>query len=82
MKKLFTIAAIALLLTACSKVDLEHYEKITVGMDKTEIETLLGSADKCEEKTLHSNCTWGNDSKHIAVTLVSNKVTLYSKKGF
>ena len=50
-------------------------------MDKTEVEALLGSADNCVEKTLHTSCTWGNDAKNIEITLVSDKVTLYSKKG-
>ena len=54
MKKLLIIAA-TLSLAACSKVSLENYEKIKVGMDKTEVETILGSADNCVEKTLHTN---------------------------
>ncbi|NOU49209.1 outer membrane protein assembly factor BamE [Pseudoalteromonas sp. JBTF-M23] len=80
MKKLLVGAAI-LTLVGCSKVTMENYNKVKVGMDKTEIEAILGSADKCEEKTLHTNCTWGNEGKHIKVTLVSDKVTLYTKQG-
>ncbi|MCG9761935.1 MULTISPECIES: DUF3862 domain-containing protein [Pseudoalteromonas] len=80
MKKLLTAAAL-LTLAGCSKVSLENYNKIEVGMDKAEVENILGSADKCEEKTLHTNCIWGNENKHIKVTLLSDKVTLYSKKG-
>ncbi|WP_372760691.1 DUF3862 domain-containing protein [Pseudoalteromonas sp.] len=80
MKKLLIIAA-ALSLAACSKVNLENYDKIKVGMDKAEVETFLGSPDNCIEKTLHTNCIWGDDSKNIEITLVSDKVTLYSKKG-
>jgi hypothetical protein len=81
MKKYLSIAAIALTLTACSKVTTENYEKVKVGMDKTEIEQLLGSADTCEEKTLHTNCVWGSADKNITATIVGGKVTLYSKKG-
>ncbi|KZN55523.1 DUF3862 domain-containing protein [Pseudoalteromonas luteoviolacea] len=80
MKKLLVIAAL-LSLTACSKVSIENYEKISVGMEKAELEKVLGSADSCEEKTLHTNCVWGNESKNITVTLVSDRVTLFSKKG-
>ncbi|HEA18429.1 MAG: DUF3862 domain-containing protein [Pseudoalteromonas prydzensis] len=80
MKKLLIIAA-ALSLAACSKVSLENYEKIEIGMDKTAVEAILGSADSCVEKTLHTNCTWGDDSKNIEITLVSDKVSLYSKTG-
>ncbi|MDO6463846.1 DUF3862 domain-containing protein [Pseudoalteromonas carrageenovora] len=80
MKKFLIIAA-TLSLAACSKVNLESYEKIKVGMDKTEVEAILGSADNCVEKTLHTNCVWGDEPKNIEITLVSDKVTLYSKHG-
>ncbi|ASM49653.1 hypothetical protein PESP_a1552 [Pseudoalteromonas espejiana DSM 9414] len=80
MKKFLIIAA-TLSLAACSKVSLENYEKIEVGMDKTEVEAILGSADNCVEKTLHTNCVWGDESKNIEITLVSDKVTIYSKHG-
>lgn len=81
IKKGLLVAAIALSLTACGKVTLENYEKIKVGMNKTELEAILGSADKCEEKTMHTNCTWGDDSKNIKVTFVADKVTLFAEKG-
>ena len=80
MKKLLIIAA-ALSLAACSKVSVENYEKIEIGMDKSEVEAILGSADNCVEKTLHTNCIWGDENKNIDITLVSNKVSLYSKTG-
>lgn len=80
MKQLLIIAGL-LSLTACSKVTLENYEKVEVGMTKSELEAIIGDADNCEEKTLHTNCTWGDNTKHIKVTLVTDKVTLYSQKG-
>lgn len=80
MKKLLIIAA-TLSLAACFKVTVENYEKIKIGMDKAEVEAVLGSADNCVEKTLHTNCVWGDESKNIEITLVSDKVTLYSKHG-
>lgn len=80
MKKLLIIAA-TLSLAACSKVTVENYEKIKIGMDKAEVEAVFGSADNCVEKTLHTNCVWGDESKNIEITLVSDKVTLYSKHG-
>ena len=80
-KSIFVALAAALTLTACSKVTLENYEQLQVGMDRVEVEALLGSPAACEEKALHTNCVWGSDSKNIQITLVSDKVTLYSEKG-
>ena len=50
-------------------------------MDKTEVEAIIGSADSCEEKTLHTNCVWGSEEENITITFVTNKVTLFSSKG-
>ncbi|TMP88176.1 DUF3862 domain-containing protein [Pseudoalteromonas ruthenica] len=80
-KSLFLSLATVLTLSACSKVTLENYDQLSVGMDKTEVEALLGEADACEKKALHTNCIWGSESKNIQITLVSDKVTLYSEKG-
>tara|TARA_Y100000588_G_scaffold164927_1_gene179007 strand:- start:993 stop:1241 length:249 start_codon:yes stop_codon:yes gene_type:complete len=80
MKKLLLVAAL-LTLAGCSKLNKENYDKIKVGMDKVEVEAIIGSADSCEEKTLHTNCVWGGEEKNITITLVSDKVTLYSSKG-
>ncbi|RZQ52067.1 DUF3862 domain-containing protein [Pseudoalteromonas phenolica] len=80
MKKLLLVAAL-LTLAGCSKVNKENYDKIKVGMDKTEVEAIIGSADSCEEKTLHTNCVWGSEEENITITFVTNKVTLFSSKG-
>ena len=80
MKKLILVSAL-LTLAGCSKVNKENYDKIKDGMDKVEVEAIIGSADSCEEKTLHTNCVWGGEEKNITITLVSDKVTLYSSKG-
>ena len=80
MKKLLLVAAL-LTLAGCSKVNKENYDKIKVGMDNTEVEAIIGSADSCEEKTLHTNCVWGSEEEKITITFVTNKVTLFSSKG-
>ena len=71
----------ALALSGCSKLNKENYDKLEMGMSQKEVEAILGSADNCVEKTLHTNCVWGDESKNIEITLVSDKVTIYSKHG-
>lgn len=70
-----------LALVGCSKVTLENYKKIEVGMDKSEVEAILGKPSLCEDKTIHTNCMWGTPDKHISTTLIADKVTLYSEVG-
>lgn len=81
MKNKLIIAGFALLLAACSKVNNENYEVLSVGMDYSDVETLLGSPDECDETLGMKQCTWGNDTKNINIKFVADKVTIYSKKG-
>ncbi len=80
MKKI-ALAMSILALTACSKVTIENYDQISVGMEKTAVETILGKPSQCEEKTLHTQCQWQSGDKQINISFVADKVTLYQQKG-
>jgi hypothetical protein len=47
--KLRTIALVVgmLALTACSKLSKENYDRLEMGMTQKEVESIIGSADKC-----------------------------------
>ncbi|MDP2561097.1 DUF3862 domain-containing protein [Psychrobium sp. 1_MG-2023] len=83
MKRLTLLAALSasLLLSGCSKITTENYNTLEVGMDFSEVETLLGTASKCDETIGLKQCTWGDADKNINIKFVADKVTLYSKKG-
>lgn len=83
MKKYMVIVVVMVvfILVGCLKVNLENYEKIKIGMDKVEVEVILGLVDKCEEKIFYINCIWGSKDKNIEIILVLDKVLLYSKIG-
>jgi outer membrane protein assembly factor BamE (lipoprotein component of BamABCDE complex) len=78
--KIKTALALFLLLGlfACSKVNLENYNKISVGMTYEEVVGLLGKPAKCDEALKLRSCTWG-DAKHwVKVNFVGDNVILYS----
>jgi len=81
MKHLLVVLSTVLLLAACGKINKENYETITLGMDYSEIETLLGNPTECDETLGMKQCQWGDESKYINVKFVASKVTIYSKKG-
>jgi hypothetical protein len=62
------------LLAACSKVNQENYSKLSAGMAKAEVETLLGALGM-------SSCTWGDKNSFISVQYAGDKVLMFSGQG-
>lgn len=79
--KTLSIAALSLTLSACGKVNKENYDKLSVGMEFTEVTNLIGSADNCETTLGVKSCTWGDENKYIKVSFAFDKATVFSNKG-
>lgn len=79
------LGALLLLLSACSKVTQENYDKLTMGMKYSEVVELLGEPDSCKELMQIKQCVWGNASKEdestISINFVGNNVVLFSSAG-
>lgn len=69
------------LVAGCSRVTMDNYQKLKVGMDFTEVEAIIGGADECNEKVGVRVCTWGNETKNITVTFVAGKATVFGHEG-
>lgn len=81
IKSLFLVAATTLALVGCGKVNKENYDKLSVGMEYSEVTNVMGSPDECKETLGTKRCTWGDDAKHIKVSFIADKATLFSNKG-
>ncbi|MBT8448756.1 MAG: outer membrane protein assembly factor BamE [Gammaproteobacteria bacterium] len=69
-----------LLLTACSKLSNENYDKLKAGMSQEEVQSILGSPSACTD-SIATKCTWGDENgKHISVSFVADKAVGFSKK--
>ncbi|NWA28793.1 hypothetical protein HX870_01770 [Pseudomonas gingeri] len=75
------LLSFCVLLVACSKVNQENYSKISAGMDKVEVEKLLGSPSDCSGALGMSSCTWGNKNSFISVQYAGDKVLMFSGQG-
>ncbi len=78
------LAAVVLamvLVSGCSRVNMDNYQKLKVGMDFAEVEAIIGGADECSEKVGVRVCTWGNETKNITVTFVAGKATVFGHEG-
>lgn len=68
--------AALVLLVGCSRLTLENYQKIRVGMDYATVVEILGQPEHCSEALVVRNCLWGNEKKNISVSFLSDKVIL------
>lgn len=78
--KIRTLAVISLFLVllGCSKITLENYDKIAVGMRYDEVVQLLGAPDRCDDVMGVRNCKWGDEKRSVNVSFVAGKVLLFS----
>lgn len=74
------IVLLALLATACSKLTQANYDRVKAGMPYDEVTIVLGQPDKCDVTLGVKSCTWGDDSKHININFVGDKVLLTNAK--
>lgn len=70
--------SLLLVLLACSKLTLENYNKIEVGMGYDEVVGLIGAPDKCDDVMGLRSCTWGDEQRSVSVSFAADKVLLFS----
>ena len=86
MKKL-TIKSLACVLTVvvlsgCSKLNKENYDRLKMGMEQAEVEAILGKASECEKALGSLNCYWGKkDGKFINIKFVAGNAVMFDHEG-
>lgn len=75
-----SLCAMGLLLVmlGCSKVTLDNYNKINVGMSYDEVTQLIGAPEKCDDVMGLRNCQWGDEKRSINVSFVGGEVLLFA----
>lgn len=72
----------ALLLAACgSKISQKHYEQLTSGMARAEVETLLGKPATCNNVLTMTHCEWRDDPAVITATFLGDKLVAFTGEG-
>lgn len=69
---------VVLLMLGCSRVTLENYNKLSVGMSYEEVSQLLGSPERCDDMMGVRVCQWGDEKRSIHVNFIAGKVLLFS----
>ncbi|WP_438863707.1 DUF3862 domain-containing protein [Neptunicella sp.] len=75
------LLGLLLMLAGCSKLTVQNYDKLEVGMDYKAVIQILGNPDTCEEKFGTNGCIWGDKkAKHIKVSFIANKAVFFEQK--
>lgn len=70
---------LVLFLWGCnSKLTLDNYNKISMGMSYDEVTTLIGKPEKCDDVLGMRSCNWGDDKASVSVSFAGDKVLLFS----
>jgi hypothetical protein len=80
--KTLVLLGLALLVVACSPLTIENYQQLKMGMAQTEVEGVIGTADKCDKSLGTLNCIWGQENgRHIKINFVAGKAIMFAHEG-
>ncbi len=80
MKKVIVFIML-MLITACSKLSMDNYQLLKVGMSYQEVTQIIGEPLRCEETLGTRHCQWGETDPTIKVTFLAEKAVLFSHQG-
>jgi hypothetical protein len=79
--RLLVVTLILIIIAGCSKLTMENYNKLKIGMAYKEVVDTIGSPDKCSDVMGLRNCEWGDEKKSINVTFAGDKVLFFTGNG-
>jgi len=79
--RLLVVTLILLIIAGCSKLTMENYDNLKIGMAYKEVVNTIGSPDKCSDVMGVRNCEWGDEKKSINVTFAGDKVLFFNGNG-
>ena len=78
--RLIVVLSLLAMLLGCSKLTMENYSKIRMGIGYDEVVKIIGKPDNCSEALFVRSCVWGNEEKNITVNFMGGKVILFTSK--
>ena len=78
--RMLGVAALAIVLGACSRLTVANYDKLKVGMRYEEVKELLGAPTKCSDLMTVKSCTWGDEVRYVQVSFVADQVVLFNSE--
>ncbi len=77
MIRFCAVALATVVLSACTQVTMENYDRLRVGMRYEEVKAILGAPTQCSDVLVMRTCTWGSERRYISVSFVSDQVVVF-----
>jgi hypothetical protein len=81
MSARLVVLAACLAAAGCTKLTVENYERLQLGMTYAEAGQVLGEPSKCDDAIGVRHCTWGDDRRQIALSFAGGRLVLRSATG-
>lgn len=78
--RLVVVLSLLAMLLGCSKLTMENYSKIRMGIGYGEVVKILGKPDSCSDALFVRSCVWGNEEKNITVNFMGDKAVLFTSR--
>jgi hypothetical protein len=75
------LLSFCVLLAACSKINQENYSKLSSGMTKADVETLLGKPADCSGARGMYSSPWGDNTRFISEHSAGHKLLMITGQG-
>ena len=77
---LITFFAAAVMLSGCSKLSKDNYDKISMGMPYNDVVELIGKPATCKETMGMKSCEWKSGDNKASIAFIADKVTVFSSE--
>jgi len=68
------VAALCLsLLSGCSRLTAENYNKLRIGMSYDNVANIIGNPSGCDDVMTVKRCTWRTGERSITIGFISNQ---------
>jgi len=68
-------------LAACSPLTQDNYNKLESGMSKSDVVTLIGKPEQCENTLGFESCRWGGSDRNIEVRFAADNLVAKTAEG-
>jgi len=75
--RLLALVLLVLVASACSRLTVENYDRLRVGMRYEEVREVLGPPTRCSDLLTVRSCTWGDDTRYVRVSFVADQVVVF-----
>ena len=79
IKRSIIVIFTLLIISSCSKMNMENYDKLESGMKYEEVVSIIGKPSECSETLGTRSCIWGDDKdSNIKANFINDRAIFFS----